>query len=665
MTTEKPMSQRYDAFISYRHVFPDLQVARRLHQLLEKFRLPHSLRSVSEGDTPWRVFMDDMELPVSADLHTSILEALQRSRFLILLCSAQTPASPWVAQEVLDFARMHGWDHIVPVLIEGTPRTSFPLPLVQHGTVPYLNIAGEPNANRIVRQLKRSRAWLFQRLAGCEGTRLSTMVRRRDAMRWWLCVTCAVAALALFSFYALQFRDQAMEHRATALNMEAEAMQSAQLAQQKQTEFEDGVRAVEAAEKSRQENDMWGKLANMDKLLQEHNTLPMLTQISALIKEPGMNDAMRMRAEELIQAAQPTGALQPVLIESGEYIAGYTPNQQTLVINAFHDGAYSSYPTDTLIRRAFRVVGWGAMTQLEFNASSTSLVAGEHGTLMYLDPETLRTQRIFQYPQRHDRPDGSVMYNCTFLPGTEILYFGSANKTVCRYDGNFEDLQVPEFEFYQAVTPINGQWLIFSNPRVTEAGEFDRFALYDMNTRLLQPLPPILPDIRTQGSRDGKRLLLFGQASDTEPNAPNVYVFNREDATIAWSGRIRSFDGKNKVMASADLSSSGRYLLLNNIEQNEIEIIDLEKGKQLPPIPYRGEEVGYAVMCLDDTAVLYSQGKNLYLMDFATRKLIGQYENLHRTHVERMFLSPDGRQVVTTSNLELIVWQLHPELAKP
>ena len=47
--------QRYDAFISYRHIQPDRSVAERIHRKLEAFRLPKEIAS-KIGTIDYRCF---------------------------------------------------------------------------------------------------------------------------------------------------------------------------------------------------------------------------------------------------------------------------------------------------------------------------------------------------------------------------------------------------------------------------------------------------------------------------------------------------------------------------------------------------------------------------------------------------------------------------------
>ena len=118
---------RYSAFISYRHVEPDRKWARWLHSALETYRVPKRLRR--ERGLParlGRVFRDEEELSASADLSWEIEQALEQSRFLIVVCSPNTPGSDWVNREVQRFRELGRSDHILALLIQGEPVDAFP-----------------------------------------------------------------------------------------------------------------------------------------------------------------------------------------------------------------------------------------------------------------------------------------------------------------------------------------------------------------------------------------------------------------------------------------------------------------------------------------------------------------------------------------------------------
>ena len=120
---------KYDAFISYRHVEPDQTIAKEIHRMIESFKPPKEFYK-SGKKTNFRVFRDREEL-AARDLSTSIEEALKESHFLIVLCSKRTPLSEWCEKEIRTFRALHGDSRIIPVLLEGEPDESFPMPLKQ------------------------------------------------------------------------------------------------------------------------------------------------------------------------------------------------------------------------------------------------------------------------------------------------------------------------------------------------------------------------------------------------------------------------------------------------------------------------------------------------------------------------------------------------------
>lgn len=152
---------KYDAFISYRHSELDSFVAQTLHKQLENFKLPKNVArrkmvQAKNGDFAGtaaderesglharkaddtvnmtetvktrisRVFRDKEELPLVTNLADPITEALQNSEYLIVICSPRLPESMWCRKEIETFIEMHDREHVLAVLIEGEPDTSFP-----------------------------------------------------------------------------------------------------------------------------------------------------------------------------------------------------------------------------------------------------------------------------------------------------------------------------------------------------------------------------------------------------------------------------------------------------------------------------------------------------------------------------------------------------------
>lgn len=119
---------KYDAFISYRHCDLDKFVAENLHKALETYELPQNLKEKLniQGRTFKRLFRDQEELPLSSNLEDPILEALQSSKYLIVICSPRLKASLWCKKEIETFKKLRGRKNIFCVLIEGEPVDSFP-----------------------------------------------------------------------------------------------------------------------------------------------------------------------------------------------------------------------------------------------------------------------------------------------------------------------------------------------------------------------------------------------------------------------------------------------------------------------------------------------------------------------------------------------------------
>lgn len=126
--TNKKEGYHYDAFISYRHCEPDKFVAENIHKRLEAFRMPKSVEKKRQGmkNRIERVFRDKEELPLTSDLNDPIMNALQNSDWLIVICSPRLRESLWCKKEIETFIQLHGRERVLAVLVEGEPAESFP-----------------------------------------------------------------------------------------------------------------------------------------------------------------------------------------------------------------------------------------------------------------------------------------------------------------------------------------------------------------------------------------------------------------------------------------------------------------------------------------------------------------------------------------------------------
>ena len=103
----------YDAFISYAHG-GDAVFAPVLQRGLQHLAKPWNRRRAME------VFRDETSLAVSPGLWPSIQDALDASRWLIVLASPEAAQSHWVGEEISHWVSGRGADHLLVVVTDGT-----------------------------------------------------------------------------------------------------------------------------------------------------------------------------------------------------------------------------------------------------------------------------------------------------------------------------------------------------------------------------------------------------------------------------------------------------------------------------------------------------------------------------------------------------------------
>ena len=180
---------RYSAFISYSHA--DSAFARKLHRQLEGYRLPNraliqASRSVRPNGRLKPLFRDEDELPAAHDLTEAVREAIDQSEDLIVVCSPNAAASPWVAREIELFRERHGPSGIVAALADDEPAAAFPPALTSEGGV-------EPLAADFRGDASDRRLALLRLVAVLAGVPLDALIQR-DAQRRMRGLAIAAAA---------------------------------------------------------------------------------------------------------------------------------------------------------------------------------------------------------------------------------------------------------------------------------------------------------------------------------------------------------------------------------------------------------------------------------------------------------------------------------------
>ena len=127
----------YDAFVSYSHA-KDKTIAAALQSVIQTLGKPWYRRRAL------RLFRDDTSLAATPGLWPTIEQALDQSRYLILLASPEAAASPWVNKEVAHWLDHKSADTLLIAVTDSTLvwgnatgdftwRESMPLPPVLTG----------------------------------------------------------------------------------------------------------------------------------------------------------------------------------------------------------------------------------------------------------------------------------------------------------------------------------------------------------------------------------------------------------------------------------------------------------------------------------------------------------------------------------------------------
>jgi hypothetical protein len=106
------VGEGYDAFISYSHA-ADGAFAPALQRGLARLAKPWYQREAL------RIFRDDTGLAVTPELWGSIVEALDRSSYFILLASPEAAASSWVNREVEHWKTHKSMSSLLPIVTAG------------------------------------------------------------------------------------------------------------------------------------------------------------------------------------------------------------------------------------------------------------------------------------------------------------------------------------------------------------------------------------------------------------------------------------------------------------------------------------------------------------------------------------------------------------------
>lgn len=219
----------YRAFISYTHA--DRRIAGWLHERLESYRPPPSMPGATLGP----IFRDRDEFSASGDLSSAVDAALERSEYLIVICSPAATRSRWVNEEILRFKAIRGESRVIPLIVAGAPfsddpaRECFPEALRHHvdsdGTMDDADL--EPLAADLHADgRRRAMLKIAATLLGVDLDRLVQRDHARQVRRLAIATSVSLAGLVVavgLAFTAYLARDDARAQREDALAQRAVA----------------------------------------------------------------------------------------------------------------------------------------------------------------------------------------------------------------------------------------------------------------------------------------------------------------------------------------------------------------------------------------------------------------------------------------------------------
>jgi tetratricopeptide (TPR) repeat protein len=145
------------------------------------------------------VFRDRSELSAGSDLSGSIREALDRSEYLVVICSTASRGSRWVEAEVRHFLESRDVGHVLCVIVDAPSPESSVLDCLPPVLAQAYGGSREPLAADLRPGADGRRLVRLKIAAGMLGVGLDRLVQRdaRRRLRWMAAATAAAAVISL------------------------------------------------------------------------------------------------------------------------------------------------------------------------------------------------------------------------------------------------------------------------------------------------------------------------------------------------------------------------------------------------------------------------------------------------------------------------------------
>ena len=308
--TNNGEERSYTAFISYRHMPLDKEAAERVQKKIENYIVPKEYREQAGGKKLGRCFRDEDELPASSSLSDSIRQALDQSRFLIVICTPDLPGSKWCEAEIRYFLKDHDRDHVLAVLADGDPEESFS-PYLLHDYDeegrPVSDI--EPLAANIAGTGHRINKKVFHKeitrlcaaMIGCPFDALWQRERRTRTNRLLTGAVAAAAVLAVFLGIVLNRNAQI-----AAQNVVIEEQNTALQAQLSSVLVDSGIQKLEGHDVKGALEDALASLESNDPQIYDHRAEKLLADALGAYKTGQLQTGLVYRQTTDIQGIEIT-----------------------------------------------------------------------------------------------------------------------------------------------------------------------------------------------------------------------------------------------------------------------------------------------------------------------------------------------------------------------
>ncbi len=318
--------QRYCAFISYRHQSPDDVIAKALHTAIETYAVPTNIRAKTGKKRLGRVFRDQEELPLSANLGDDIQAALDESEWFIAICSPRYLESLWCLRELEYFLEKKGRDRVLAVLVEGEPESSFPKALRftvdADGTQKEIEpLAANLRGSDWKKKLKDEKLRLLAPMLSVTFDELKQRERQRVLRRTAVvsaAVLVAAAGLGIFLGVSRarteKLRQQAEEQAQIAETERVRAEEERARAEAEKARAEEEERKKEQERRNAVYNDLGERLERASAALQNGEKR---TAASMLLEALSVSDENEgMRRDELLGVLRKALYIEPLTIVS-------------------------------------------------------------------------------------------------------------------------------------------------------------------------------------------------------------------------------------------------------------------------------------------------------------------------------------------------------------